>query len=330
MQAAFPGARHLLAALAVAIGLAAAAPARATEAPGKTYLLAVGICPPYRTDIAVAVCANSVKAVVDNFGDAFRIPKENIVALTDEKATGPGFLAALADLGRRMTATDRLILYLNLHGDSFGLWSSYYGAASGTVGEVGRRFYADDDYVLVFWTKEEPKVPLLALAEKDWLTVEEVMDAIDALPGKVALILDSCSSGRSFAGFNRAYNRQDQIDFLLVSAGAEQVANVNVAKTMPVFTEMLTSALDLPMVDTFGEAVAHARMATVLQATAICSTTTFDTALYAVMFPGRPVPNTRTHDGQVAPPLWLCAQVPSVADFSGEMSAMPVFRGPAQ
>jgi hypothetical protein len=28
----------------------------------------------------------------------------------------------------------------------------------------------------------------------------------------------------------------------------------------------------------------------------------------------------------VSPPLWLCVQVPSVADFTGEMSETPLYR----
>ena len=44
------------------------------------------------------------------------------------------------------------------------------------------------------------------------------------------------------------------------------------------------------------------------------------------MFPGVPVPAEATHDKIVSPPMWLCVQVPSVADFSGKMSAVPLYR----
>jgi hypothetical protein len=324
-----PSLRLLIAGLAAAIGLAAAAPAlSATEqaVAGKTYLLAVGICPPYRHDIPVVVCKNAVDAVVKELGEALGIAKADIIALVDEKATGPGFLAALAHLGTRLTSADRLVLYLNAHGDSFGLWADYYGA-SGPIAAINDRFHDRDEYVLVFWTKEDPAVPALALAQKEWLTVDEVVDAIDALPAKVALILESCSSGRTFAGFHLNAKESERIDFVLVSSGAEQISNINGAQTIPLFTESLTNALDLPMVDTFGEAIAHARMSTVLQATALCSTMTIPKATFALIFPGIPVPNEVTHDGLVSPPLWMCAQVPSLADFSGEMSARLLYRG---
>jgi hypothetical protein len=40
-----------------------------------------------------------------------------------------------------------------------------------------------------------------------------------------------------------------------------------------------------------------------------------------------PAPNEVTHDGLVSPPLWMCSQVPSVADFSGEMSGQRLYQG---
>ena len=49
-------------------------------------------------------------------------------------------------------------------------------------------------------------------------------------------------------------------------------------------------------------------------------------ATFTQMFPGVPVPAEATHDKMVSPPMWLCVQVPSVADFSGKMSALPLYR----
>ena len=131
--------------------------------------------------------------------------------------------------------------------------------------------------------------------------VDEVVDAIDALPAKVALILESCSSGRILAGFHLNARNSERIDYVLVSAGAEQISNINDGKTMPLFTESLTNALDLPMVDTFGEAVSHARVVTTLQATALCATMIMPQKVFPLVFPGMTVPNEVTHDGMVSP-----------------------------
>jgi SpoU rRNA methylase family enzyme len=275
--------RHLIAGLAVIVGLASAMSdlSAAETTIGKTYLLAIGVCPPYRHDIPVVVCKNAVDAVVKELGEALNIAKNDTVALVDEKATGPG---------------------------------------------INRRLHDREEYVLVFWTKEEPTVPALSLAQKEWLTVDEVVDAIDALPAKVALILESCSSGKMFTGFHLNAQHSERIDYVLVSAGAEQISNLNDAKTIPIFTASLTNALDLPMVDTFGEAVSHARMITTLRAAARCATMIMPQKVFSLIFPGKTVPNEITHDGMVSPPLWMCAQVPSVADFSGDMSGKTIYQ----
>jgi len=319
--------RRLIAGLAMVVGLASAmSDLSAAEATiGKTYLLAIGICPPYRHDIPVVVCKNAVDAVVEELGEALNIAKNDTVALVDEKATGPGFLAAVAELGKRMTADDRLVLYLLAHGDNFGLWADYYGAP-GPIAQINQRLHDREEYVLVFWTKEEPTVPALSLAQKEWLTVDEVVDAIDGLPAKVALILESCSSGKMFTGFHLNAQHSERIDYVLASAGAEQISNLNDAKTIPIFTASLTNALDLPMVDTFGEAVSHARMITTLRAAARCASMVMPQKVFSLIFPGKTVPNEITHDGMVSPPLWMCAQVPSVADFSGDMSGKTVYQ----
>jgi hypothetical protein len=121
----------VIAGLALAAVLVAVAPALSgsKSGQGKTYLFAVAVCPPYREEFPPSVCKAAVKAVVDNFSDALAIAEEDIVTLTDEKSTGTGFLAALADLGKRLTSADRLILYLNAHGDTFRLWSGHYGVS---------------------------------------------------------------------------------------------------------------------------------------------------------------------------------------------------------
>jgi hypothetical protein len=319
--------RSLVAGLVLAAGFLSAlgGTTAAQAATGKTYLLAIGICPPYRHTIPVVVCKNAVDAVVKEFGEALSIDKKDIIALVDEKATGPGFLAAIADLKGRLTPDDRLVLYLLAHGDTFGVWADYYGAP-GPIAQINQNFHNPEDYVLVFWTKDEPTVPALSLAQKEWLEVDEVVDAIETLPAKVAVILESCSSGKIFSGFHLNAQKSENIDYLLTSAGAEQISNLNDGKTMPLFTQSLTNALDLPLVDTLGEAVSHARVITTLHATAQCATMTMPQNIFPLVFPGVTVPNEATHDGMVSPPLWMCAQVPSVADFSAEMSATTLYQ----
>lgn len=90
------------------------------------------------------------------------------------------------------------------------------------------------------------------------------------------------------------------------------------------FARELSESIDLPSVHTFGEAVERARITTVLNATAKCSKTIIEPDEFRLIFPHLAVPAERTPGGQVALPLWFCAQVPSVIDLSGETSAIAV------
>ncbi len=318
----------LLLACGLSIGLGAAAassPARQSDW-GQVYLLAVGICPPYRTDIPVSVCSNGVKAVADSFGEALDIDTANIVTLHDEQATARNFLRVLADLGERLTSRDRLILYLNGHGDSFSQWARYYGQG-GVIAEINDRYTDPNADLVVFWTKEQPTVPALALANEDWLTVADIVDAIVELPGRVALILESCSSGRVFDSFHRHARQAERIDYIVASSGSEQLSNINSGQTMPLFTEQLTGALDMPMVRDFGAAVELARIMTVQMAVAICATQTVPKDMFTGMYPGLTVPSAVDQEGSVLMPLWACGQVPSVADLTGNMTNWPLYAG---
>jgi hypothetical protein len=84
----------------------------AMAAEGKTVLLAVGVCPPYRKNIPVKVCRNWVKSIVKEFSHAFGIDKADIIALTDEESSGQNVLKVLDELSKTLTADDRLVFYL--------------------------------------------------------------------------------------------------------------------------------------------------------------------------------------------------------------------------
>ncbi len=307
----------------------AAAPqeARQPVAAGKNYLLAVGICPPYRKDIPVEVCSNGVEALAVRFSQRLGIEKADIITLTDASSTGANFLRTLSDLAGKLTAEDRLILYLNAHGDAFSEWAHFFDD-SGMIAQVNKTYVRPDEDVIVFWTRDEPAVPALALAAREWLTVSEIVDAIETIPARVALMLDSCSSGRVFGGFHRHVKRSDRIDYILASAGSQQVANINPGETMPLFTQQLVYALDVPGVHDFGAAVDFARITTVQMTQSMCATQTVSRSVFARMFPNLAVPAATDLEGNVSLPLWSCAQVPSVADYSDKMTSMPLATAP--
>lgn len=325
--------RDLLASALVALALppiaAGSASAQASAgAEGKTHLLAIGVCPPYREHIPVEVCSNGVKAIVDEMPHALGIAEENVTSLTDEQTTGRNVLATIDKLSEEVADNDRLILYLILHGDAFYQWAESY-RPDDVVRSINEAYFEPTQDIMVFWTKDEPSVPALALAQKDWMTVAEFGAALEKIPGKIALILDSCSSGLFFSSFHEHAKGEPKIDFVLTSAGAEQASNFDEGITIPLFASQLRDSLNMPTIRTFGEAVAHARMATVLHATGLCSLQTVPADAYPQLFPTLPPPSARTHDGLVVPPLWYCAQVPTVVDYSGEMSGRRLYENAA-
>lgn len=294
-----------------------------TSTDGQTYLLAVGICPPYRAEIPVSTCRNSVKQVADNLTDNIDLRPENIKTLTDENSTGQNFLSTLHDYKNSLSENDRLLVYMLLHGDPYYEWEGFYDP-QGAVGSASAAFVPPSEDVLVFWTKEQPTVPALALAQSDWLTASEVAKALDDIDAKVGLFLDSCSSGLFFRGMMNRAVTVNNIDFVMTSSGDNQVSNFDLAQSSSLFSREFSNALNLPGVQTLGAALQHARVTTVLHASAQCTTFVLPTAVYEEMYPDLPVPEPQTRDGQVTMPLWSCAQVPSIVDLTGEVSSIPI------
>jgi hypothetical protein len=317
--------RHLLVGALIAVGLSFAgrASAQTGESPGL-HLLIVSVCPPYRKAIPVEVCRNSAKKISDSFAKNLGFDPQNIHVLVDEASTGAGFLNTLENLKQTVSANDRIIVYLQLHGDAFHLWANYYRPTP-AIQAANQAFIKPDEDILVFWTAQEPSIPAIAIAQKDWLTADEVVDALDSIEANVSLILDSCSSGLFFAALTREALASESVDYILTSAGAEQVSNFDDATTVSIFARELSESIDLPTVRSFGEAVEHARLTTVLSATAKCSKIIIKPDDFELIFPHLSLPSERTFDGKVVPPLWYCAQVPSVVDLSGQTSALTVY-----
>ncbi len=297
--------------------------AKAQQAEGEIHMLAVGVCPPYRKHIPVDVCRHSVKHMTKNVLGNLNIKEDNIKVLLDADSTGNNFLQTLSDYKETLTKNDQLIVYLLLHGDAFHVWSEYY-RPTGIVAEVSQTFVPPNEDILVFWTREEPSVPALALAQKDWLTAADVAEALDAVDAEVALILDSCSSGLFFQKLAEKALKVDNIDFVLTSSGPQQVSNFDPAVQISLFARELGNAISLPYVRNLGQAVEHARMTTVLHATAQCTDLLVTPEVFKVMFPALPVPTVRTSDGKVTPALWSCVQVPNVVDLTGKVSGLTI------
>ena len=221
---------------------------------GDIYLLAVGACPPYRHDIPLSVCTSAVDAIADGLKDALGISADRITKLTDASASGWSVLKAIDVLAKESGPNDRLIFYMNGHGGTFSEWAQF-AYEPGDIREIDGTVDKPQDFILAFWTPEEPAIPALTVAENRWLSVGTLVEALEQFSGRIGLILDSCSSNKAFAQFHVLTDRSEKIDYFLASAGSHQVSSINFAHTMPIFTEALVNALDVPNTMTFGEAV---------------------------------------------------------------------------
>ncbi len=296
-------------------------PSQAQDPAMDMFLLAVSACPPYRHDVAPEVCTNAVNSVTDELAKALDIPDQNIIGLTEEKASGPKVLDAIRRLAEKSGPEDYLIFFLSGHGGTYSEWGRF-SAVPERIGRITENADSPDDYVLVFWSEEEPSIPALSLKEQIYIPVSLLLDTLDEFPGKYAVILDSCSSNLAFEQFVGAHKKRDKLDFLLTAAGPNQISSINFAGTAPLMTENLIKALSAPSVVFFGEAVDQARAMTTLAASGICSSLTVPVDEYHLVFPGHPDIRPMYDRQEVGLPFWFCTQVPSVADSSGFLSGI--------
>jgi hypothetical protein len=311
--------------LAIAIALCAAPDApRAAEGDGEVHLLAIGICPPYRRGISVEVCSNTVEELAVAAKGAGLVTAERTTLLTDEEATGPNVLATLSALSERLDRDDRLLLYVVAHGGTFGDWAAAYENDRLDLSRVTAGIVDPEDYVMAFWTREEPRVPALAIAERAWLTASTFLENIAQVPARVSLVLDSCDSGHAFEFFKREHDEAGRIDFLATSSMSVQLSNIDGEHSL--FGGELARAIGHPRARSLGEAFAHAATATVLKASAMCGSLRVHVDQWPRLFPDRPPPAARNADGFVSVPRWACTQVPTIVDTTGETSALPLDR----
>lgn len=314
----------LMMALAWAVACSAfalGAHAQTVAGTGSLHVLAIGVCPPYRTHIPVEVCRNSTSSITQAFETHVGVSKDNITTLIDENSTGRNFLKTLDDYKNTLTSDDRLLVYLLMHGDAFSDWANYYNA-TGWVSAVSAPLREENDDVLVFWTKDEPTVPALALAEKDWLSASEIATALESVKAKVSVILESCSSGLFFAGLSKHALPKPNVDFVVTSSGPNQVSNFDPSLKVSLFTREFTTATQVPTVTTFGQAIEQARVTTTIHASAQCASASIGARSYSGRYPDLPRPPAASGDDPVVVPLWSCAQVPNHIDLSGETSSL--------
>ena len=196
---------------------------------GKTnHLMAIGICPPWKS-VDTGACDRSVGAMTTALTARLGIQQSNVTSLVNAAATNAGLQAAFAELGA-LGPNDRLIIYANLH-----------SGAIDPAAEAG-----PDNDVFVLWTQDRPAAVPFAIAEGDWIMASDFAGWVHALAaGEVILILDACESGAVSPLFIHAHpqNDEDRPEAVIVSASADQFANFTADQSIALFTQQLAQTI---------------------------------------------------------------------------------------
>jgi hypothetical protein len=154
--------------LSVERGSAAVAPPLRGAA-GRTLALSVGISDYGGRASDLDNTAEDARALERVLLGRAGVDPADAILLVDDRATVGRFRASLATLAGRMTAADQLVIFFSGHGGRVRR-SSYQAADPDSVDETLSFYDAD-------------------------LTDDELAAALDAVPGRILVILDSCFSG---------------------------------------------------------------------------------------------------------------------------------------
>lgn len=197
------------------------------------YVLAIGICPPWKPEITQKICKNAIDSIISTLKTHSKIPlpDSHIKILLDADATYKGLGEALSWMQQQGDNNDIHLIFGNFH-------------AGATQPNTDTLDEAHENIVL--WTEEVPFSTQAAIIQKQWIVSSELRDAINSIPGKKIVIIDACESEiieedlmrREFHSVHT--NPQEAV---IVSAGSEQLAHLNLDITMALFTDQLIQAI---------------------------------------------------------------------------------------
>lgn len=236
-------------------------PATAETAAKTTHLLAVAVCPPWKTapgdpDLTskwAASCRNDVSLMSDALRKSMQIRDENTTLLVDAAATYSAVSAGFKQLAGKAQPADRVIIFMNTHGGEVD--ASYNG-------------YALKDEVFALYSKQEPGDFRQATADDLWMTARALRDLIDGISAEeIVVILESCHSAASYQDFRYDLGRRYSKGWkgreaIIFSAGADQIANFTEGNDKALFTKVFSEVLAANDQANLGDAFQTARIET--------------------------------------------------------------------
>lgn len=246
--------RGIAAAFTLIVLLPLAAP-RAEAADKRTHLLAIAACPPRPPLIgtrSTKACERLLPKVSATLAKRLGAAPGNVHQLLNADATAPAVLARLREIGSRLGANDRLVIYMVAHGGAI------------TSG-------ARPEDIFMLWTTTKPAFLQLGIASGVYLPARDLAAAIHATSaGEIVLLLDSCESGLADPDFIARHpdNKLERPEAVITSTHGAQFAMMDVDFT-PLFSSRLLQALERAH-PTLADVVADAAAATGRDAPAVC------------------------------------------------------------
>lgn len=202
--------------------------------PENTYMLAIGVCPPWKGEAMGKTCKNDVNRMTDVFKNKYGIPEKNIQTVLDKDATYDGVKKGFAWLKskEKNAAKTRAIIYINLH-----------GTVEGSNSILSKE---KEHELMVLWTEDRPFSVDVALESKQWMKATEMREMLDSFDSEKIVIMDACHSGAAVADLDAHQSLIPNInerEAIIVSAKPSQVAHVTSDISMALFTKFLGDAI---------------------------------------------------------------------------------------
>jgi len=209
------------------------------SASGRRYALLIGINQ-YRylpKEMQLNGCVNDVELMKQALTERCGFAASDIITLTDQDATRQGILKALAELARKTTPADVVVVHYSGHSVS-EKHPDVFGAKPG------------DTYLVVYNTKKKDGYL------QQGVSPEDLHGALKAIPaGRKTLILDT----HPYIPFNKLVEADNDYELLLASDTAELTAEIKIEgeRTVGAFTCGLTRCLSTadPQTLTYGQLI---------------------------------------------------------------------------
>lgn len=224
--------------LALAFMIALAVPATAKH----THFLALAACPTWKkidgdpdtTRKMAQSCERDVNAIVPALSKALTVGQADTITKLNKDLDLSGLTNAFKTLSMRAEPEDRVVIYINLHGDK--RHAIYRGQPV-------------VDEVLALYSEKRPENPIAAIRSGSWITVKQLRDMIDTIQAEeIILIVEACQSAAGMKDLKydlikRYSNGWKGREAVIFSSRDLEDAAYNEDNTLGLFTETFSKAM---------------------------------------------------------------------------------------